>query len=76
MKFMTFQVVTIDQQFLMYYITISLCITSFFGGLLMGLIQEGKEKAGLRYIPILLMISLTVFFVTRFLIVEIFGTIV
>jgi len=75
MEFMTFQSVDISQEFLMYYISISLGITSFFGGLLVGLIQEGKEKAGLRYIPILLMISLSVFFLTRMMIVKIFGAI-
>lgn len=75
MKFMTFQAVEITQEFLMYYISISLAITSFFGGLLVGLIQEGKEKAGLRYIPILLIISLSVFFLTRIMVVRIFGAI-
>lgn len=74
-KFMTFQAVGIGQEFLMYYISISLGITSFFGGLLVGLIQEGTEKAGLRYIPILLMISLSVFFLTRIMVVQIFGVI-
>jgi len=75
MKFMTFQAIGISQEFMMYYISISLGITSLFGGLLIGLIQEGKEKAGLKYIPLLLMISLTVFFLTRIMVVQIFGAI-
>lgn len=73
MKFMTFQGIEISQDFLMYYISISLGITAFFGSLLMGLIQEGKEKAGLKYIPILLIVSLSVFFFTRMFVERMFG---
>jgi len=76
MRLMTFQGIEISQEFLIYYISISLGVTAFFGGLLIGLIQEGKEKAGLKYIPILLIISLSVFFITRMLVVRIFGTFV
>ncbi len=76
MKFMTFQGIGINPQFLIYYVSISLGITAFFGGLLIGLIQEGTERAGLRYIPLLLMISLSIFFLTRFLIEIMFGSIV
>jgi len=75
MKFMTFRGMSIEPQFLVYFVSISLGITAFFGGLLMGLIQEGTERAGLRYIPILLMISLSIFFITRFLIERVFGAI-
>jgi len=73
MKFMTFQGIGIKPEFLYYYVSISLGITSFFGGLLVGLIQEGSERAGLRYIPILLAISLSIFFLTRFMVERLFG---
>jgi flagellar protein FlaJ len=73
MKFMTFQGIAIEPQFLIVYVSISLGVTAFFGGLLIGLIQEGTERAGLRYIPILLMMSLSVFFLTRIMIERVFG---
>jgi len=76
MRFMTFQGITIEPEFLMLYSLSALGVTSIFGGLLMGLIQEGSEKAGMKYIPILLLISLGVFFLARALVVGLFGIMV
>jgi len=73
MKFMTFQDIAIDPEFLYYYVSLSLGVTSFFGALLIGLIQEGSERAGLRYIPILIAISLSIFFLTRMMVERFFG---
>lgn len=75
-KFMTFQSIQINQGFMRMYMLISLTITSIFGALLMGLIQEGTEKAGFKYIPMLLLLSIGIFFLSRFLVMSIFGTIV
>jgi flagellar biosynthesis protein FliQ len=57
-------------------VSFSLAVTSFFGGLLIGLIQEGSEKAGLRYIPILIAVSLSIFFLTRLMVERLFGAMV
>jgi len=73
MKFMTFQGIGLTPEFLLIYISISLGITSVFGGMLIGLIQEGTEKAGLRYIPIILGLSLSIFFITRFMVGKLIG---
>ena len=70
---MTFQGIAIDPEFLYYYVSLSLGVTSFFGALLIGLIQEGSERAGLRYIPILIAISLSIFFLTRMMVERFFG---
>jgi archaellum biogenesis protein FlaJ (TadC family) len=51
-------------------------ITSVFGGLLIGLVDEGSERAGLRFIPILLGLSLCVYFVSRIFITQILGSMI
>jgi flagellar protein FlaJ len=64
--------VSIDPQFLILYAMISLTLTSLFGGLVIGVIKDGEEKQGMRYVPILIGISLTIFFVTRFIAASMF----
>jgi len=76
MQFMAFTGIKVETQFLMLYMISALSITSVFGGLIMGLIQSGTEKAGLKYIPILFGISITVFFVVRTFVQSVFGVIV
>jgi flagellar protein FlaJ len=71
-QFMTFQGIQISSDFLMLYSLSALAITSFFGGILMGLIQEGSEKAGLKFIPILLMMSYSIFFIARMIVSRIY----
>lgn len=76
MKFMAFAGIKVETQFLMLYMISSLSVTSIFGGLIMGLIQSGTEKAGLKYIPILFSISITIFFLVRMFVTNIFGLII
>lgn len=73
LRLISFQEININQNFLILYSLSALGITSFFGGMLMGLIQEGSEKAGLKYIPILFLISLSIFFIVRFVVKGMFG---
>ena len=42
---------------------VSLITTSFFSSIIISTIQKGSAKTGLRYIPIFIFISLTVFFI-------------
>jgi len=76
MKFMAFSGIKVETQFLILYMVSALSVTSIFGGLIMGLIQEGSEKAGLKFIPILFIISITMFFLVRMFVTRIFGIIV
>jgi len=76
MQFMAFTGIKVETQFLMLYMISALSITSIFGGLIMGLIQSGTEKAGLKFIPILFGVSITVFFVVRLFVTRIFGIMV
>lgn len=75
-KFMTFQAIKINEDFMRMYMLASLGVTSVFGGLLIGLIQEGSEKAGLKYIPILALMSVSIYFLSRFIVITAFGKII
>ncbi len=48
---------SITPQFAMYFALGNLMISSFFGSLIIGMIENGSTKKGLKYFPILLMIS-------------------
>jgi len=76
MKFMAFAGVKVETEFLMLYMISAISVTSIFGGLIMGLIQEGSEKAGLKFIPVLFGISITMFFLVRMFVMKVFGIIV
>ncbi|MBM3304263.1 MAG: hypothetical protein FJY76_04130 [Candidatus Aenigmarchaeota archaeon] len=63
---------SVSPDFLMLYAVVSLLVTSFFGSLTIGLIKDGKEKQGVKYMPLLLVLSLGVFFATRIFVSAIF----
>jgi archaellum biogenesis protein FlaJ (TadC family) len=65
----------ISPDFLRVYSLLTLIITSFFGSLLIGLLQEGREKAGIKYIPILLLLNMTIYFTVRIALLSIIGVI-
>jgi len=69
----SFSKVSISSSFVMTYAITSLCASSVLGSFILGLIGKGKESRGIRYIPILLCLSLTVFFVARLLIKGMIG---
>ncbi|MEM5878888.1 MAG: type II secretion system F family protein [Candidatus Aenigmatarchaeota archaeon] len=58
-------IVKVSSDFIRAYCLLTLIFSSIFGSLLIGLLQEGKEKAGLKYIPLLLAINLTIYFMAR-----------
>jgi Flp pilus assembly protein TadB len=66
----------ISPNFLFIFSIAAIVITSVFGGLIIGLISSGKEKDGIRYIPILVITSLAVFFISGFLISMLFGSLI
>lgn len=55
----------ISMEFLTQYSLSALAITSIFGGLMIGLIKEGSEQAGLKYIPIVTLLSIGTFFLIK-----------
>jgi len=64
---------TISENQIFWFATLSIVITTMFGALIIGLIQTGKEKNGIKYIPVLTCGALIVFFVAQYLIRALFG---
>jgi len=60
--------VSYSPDFLRFYSFSLLAVNSIFGSLLIGLLQEGNEKAGIKYIPILLLLNITIFIVSKLVI--------
>lgn len=65
--------VKISTTFILLYILTFLTVSSVLGGLLMGLISKGKEKEGLKIIPILLFLTFSIFFLVRFILTNVVG---
>ncbi len=51
----------------------TIMVTTFFGSMIIGLIQYGQEKRGLKYVPAFMGAALAMFFVANFLIRMLFG---
>lgn len=66
----TIHKVSIDPNFLSNYSLAALTITSIFGGILIGLLLDGSEKSGIKFIPIMLIMSLLIFFVVKLVIAQ------
>ncbi len=56
----------VTPDFIYYFSLISIVITSTFSGLIVGMINTGKATSGIKYIPIFLSISLSVFFLANY----------
>lgn len=54
--------VQISPDFIKIFAIISLGVSSVFGSMIMGLILRGNEKAGLKFIPLMLILSIGIFF--------------
>jgi len=72
--FLKFSVTSITPDFLITYSFLAIGITSVFGSLLIGLVQEGKESAGLKFIPLLLPLAQTIFFISRLALMSVFSS--
>lgn len=69
-----FQMAEIKPEFLEMYSILSMLVTCVFGSLLIGLVQQGSERAGLKLIPVLLIVSLAVYFISKGVVASMFGT--
>ncbi len=67
--------VSISEEFLFNFSIAAILITTIFGGLILGLINSGREKDGLKYAPILAIVALLVFFGATFLVNTMFSSI-
>ncbi len=62
----------IEQSFIMYFILAVLTTLCTFGSLILGTIKKGELKEGLKYLPMLLVCSIGLFFLVRMIIKNIF----
>ena len=69
----TFSKITLSSSYIVTFSVISLVTSSILGSLVLGLIKNGKEKKGVKLIPVLVILSLLVFFLARLLIKTLLG---
>jgi hypothetical protein len=63
---LTFQESSLETGFVISYAAIFLITSSVLGSLILGLISKGKEREGIKFMPILVTLSLALFFLIRF----------
>jgi flagellar protein FlaJ len=61
--------------FIQTYAFLMMFSSSIFGSLLVGILQAGKEKAGLKYIPLLIAANFLIFFLTQVFLGQVIGLI-
>lgn len=66
----------ISPDFLFAFSLAAILVTTVFGSIIVGLIGSGREKAGIKYVPILVMVGLVVFFLTKAIIGSMFAAFV
>lgn len=69
----TISPVQISESFLMNFAYINLIITTAFASLIIALINKGNEKYGIKYIPFLIGLSITLFYLASILLNYFFG---
>jgi len=67
--------VSISVDFVVKFAMITIVMSCIMGSFIIGLIAKGNVRDGFKYIPILLLISMTVFFGSRFLIKNLLSTV-
>ncbi|MFH1331779.1 MAG: type II secretion system F family protein [archaeon] len=70
---LTISQVSISSEFIMTYVITSLIMTAVMGSLILGLISKGEEKQGFKLVPIMIAVSLLIFFAVRFLVSALLG---
>tara|TARA_Y100000310_G_C20621882_1_gene783792 strand:+ start:33 stop:1004 length:972 start_codon:yes stop_codon:yes gene_type:complete len=64
----TLSTISVSISFIIKFAITSLITTSIMGSLVIGLISKGKEKQGIKFIPMLIALTLFIFFAVRFMI--------
>lgn len=55
----------VSPDMLLYFALAAVTITTFFGGMIISLVQYGQARRGIKFTPIIMIIALVVFFVAR-----------
>ena len=69
----SFTEVSISVSFVNTYVIVALISTSIMGSLILGLISKGKEKEGLKFLPVLIIITISLLFIVKYLISTLLG---
>lgn len=64
---------TITPDFVLTFSLVAMLVTALFSSFTIGVINAGKEKGGLKFFPILLIMSLFFFFIIRLALAAVFG---
>ncbi len=72
-RFIGVPTVNITESFIVLFSTLALTITAVFAALTTGVMGSGSEKDGVRYIPIILLGSLGLFFLIRIVLGDLLG---
>lgn len=65
--------VSLSIEFIMYFAIGFIIVIDVLASLVLGLVSKGEEKQGLRYLPIILLLSLGIFFILRVVLSEFIG---
>ncbi len=72
-SFLNFQPGEIDISFLKIIIVVALIINAVFGGLMFGTLETGNAKDGIKMIPLLIALSVGIFFAANYLVGSLFS---
>ena len=70
----SFSKVAVSSEFVKNFSITTLLTTAILGSLVLGLIGKGNEKFGVKYIPMLVILTISVFYLSRFLASSILGS--
>ena len=59
----SFNSITISKTFITYFSVIFIIVMDLMASLVLGLVNKGDQKEGLRYFPVMLVLSLSIFFI-------------
>lgn len=63
----------VSMDFLINFAFANIIATAIFSGIILGLIEEGHEKAGIKYVPVLVIVGILTFLISRSVISSTFG---
>lgn len=66
--------ISITEEFATMYALIALAVTCIFSALIIGVINTGKEKDGIKHIPLIGIVAMVLFFVIRLVLVQVLGS--
>jgi hypothetical protein len=64
---------SITEDFIVFFVEVTLLLTCVFASIILGIINTGNEKGGVKYFVPILVISFALFFLTRMIIASAFG---